>query len=68
MKLVIIQIFKNLIGMLISKHMIFWALELAAKQTSNKVDDNLLGLVRGAYDNDVDKVKESAEALLENLK
>jgi hypothetical protein len=68
MKLVLIQIVKNLVGMLVTKHMIFWALELAAKQTSNKIDDNLLGLVRGAYDNDPDKVKESAEALLENLK
>lgn len=55
---------KNAVGMLVGKRMIFWALELAAKQTDNKIDDNAVGLVRAAYENDADGVRECAERIL----
>lgn len=63
MKFVIAKILKNLLGMLVTKHMIFWALELATKQSKNKIDDNVVKLVRAAYDADNAKLKEAVEAL-----
>ena len=56
---------KNIVGMLVGKRMIFWALELAAKQTDNKIDDNAVGLVKAAYENDDAGVREHAEQILE---
>lgn len=68
MKAVVARIFKNLIGMLITKHMIFWGLELATKQTKNKVDDNVVKLVRAAYDADDKKLREAVENIASELK
>lgn len=56
---------KNLVGMLVGKRMIFWALELAVKQTDNEIDDNAVGLVKAAYENDTGGVRRHAEQILE---
>lgn len=53
----------NLIGMLMTKAMILWGLKFAAKQTKNKIDDDIVLLVEGAYDNDEEKVRAAIEAL-----
>lgn len=55
---------KNLVGMVLTKRMIFWALEIAAKQTDNEIDDNAVGLVKAAYENDPDGVRKYAEQIL----
>lgn len=59
---------KNLVGMLVGKRMVFWALELAVKQTNNKIDDNAVGLVKAAYENDTGGVRRHAEQILDAYK
>lgn len=68
MKAIAARILKNLVGMLITKHMIFWGLELATKQTKNKVDDNVVGVVKAAYNNNDKELRESVEKILTELK
>lgn len=58
----------NLIGMLLTKKMIIWALEYATKQSSNKIDDNAVVIIKSLYDNDIDKVQEGVEGLTESIK
>ena len=55
---------KNLVGMLIGQRMVFWALELAAKQTDNAIDDNAVALIKAAYKNEPDDVRKYAELVL----
>lgn len=54
---------KNIVAMMLTKTMVFWALELAAKKSDNKIDDAVLELVRAAYDNDADSFKDAVEKL-----
>ena len=56
---------KNLVRMLVGKQMVFWALELATDQTDNEIDDNAVGLVKSAYENDGAGVRRHAEQILE---
>lgn len=58
----------NLIGMLLTKKMIIWALEYATKQSSNKIDDNAVVIIKSLYENDIDKVQEGVEGLTEAIK
>lgn len=54
---------KNLLAMLITKRMVFWALELAASRTETKVDDHVVALVKSAYENDDAGVRQAIEGL-----
>jgi K+ transporter len=54
----------NLVKMLIGPKMILWMLRMAAKQSDNIVDDNIVLLVEGAYENDNVKVKSAVSALM----
>jgi len=54
--------------MFIGKKMIMWALKLYTSTTKNVVDDNIVLLTEGAFDNDIDKVMAAAEALVTEYK
>lgn len=58
----------NLFRMFIGKKMIMWALKLYTSTTKNVVDDNIVLLTEGAFDNDIDKVMAAAEALVTEYK
>ena len=58
----------NLIGMLVTKHMIVWGLKFAVSQTSNKIDDNAVDIVEGLYENNEEQVKKGVEGLTLSLK
>lgn len=68
MKTAIVLMLKNMIAMLITKRMIFWALEFAVKQTDNKVDDNAVRIIKGLYDNQIAEVQAGIEGLTEAIK
>ena len=67
-KALLIQIFKNLGTMLVSKKLIIWAVRTLPKLSKNKVDDNVGLLVEGALNNDVDMVLKAAEAIINALR
>lgn len=54
--------------MLITKSMVFWMLEKWAGYTDNDIDDNVLLVVKGAYDSDKAMLKKGVEGLLKALK
>lgn len=62
--MIVAKAVKNAVGMLVGRRMIFWALELAAKQTDNKIDDNAVSLIKAAYENDPEDVRKYAEQIL----
>lgn len=68
MKTAIVLMLKNMIAMLITKRMIFWALEYAVKQTDNKVDDNAVRIIKGLYGNQIEEVQAGIEGLTEAIK
>ena len=53
--------------MLLTKKMIFWALEIAAAQTKTAIDDNVVGIVKAGYDSDKEALKKHLEKLLSDL-
>lgn len=68
MKTAIVYLLKKLVAMLVTKKMIFWALELAAKQTDNKIDDNVIRLIKAAYDGDDAGFRAAVEGIIGALK
>lgn len=60
---ILIKSAKNLVAMLLTERMIFWALEVASSKTSTKVDDYLVAAVKAAYHNDEDELKKAIEDL-----
>ena len=68
MKTAIILMLKNLATMFISQAMIFWVLDKYTKYTDNLIDDNVVLIVKGAFENDVDLVKKGIDGLLVILK
>lgn len=72
MKTAILFILKTLVTnvakMLVSKKMVYWTLETWAKNTDNKIDDNVVLIVEGAYDADTEKLKLGVEGLLAEMK
>ena len=66
MKTIILMLVKNLATMLITKSMVFWMLEKWAGYTDNDIDDNVLLVVKGAYDSDKEMLKKGVEGLLQN--
>ena len=60
-------IFTNLLRMFLGKKMVLWALKLAASVSDTKVDDNMVLLVEGAYENDDTKVKQAVSELTKIL-
>jgi len=66
-KAVIVMIIKNLVAMLLTKKMIFWALEIAAAQTKTAIDDNVVGIVKAGYNSDNEALKLHLESLLSDL-
>ena len=67
MKAVILVMLKNAARMVLTRKVIIWGLKLAAEKTDNKIDDNFVSLGEALYDNDVEKVMESATRLVEEL-
>lgn len=67
MTLAIKLMLKNLLRMFLGKKMVLWALNLAASTTDTKVDDNMVLLVEGAYENDDTKVKQAVTELTKIL-
>lgn len=67
MTLAIKLMFTNLLRMFLGKKMVLWALKLAVSVTDNKVDDNMVLLVEGAYENDAAKVKQAVSELTKIL-
>ena len=59
------MLIKNLVTMLITEKMIIWSLEVAAKYTDNKVDDNIVLIVKGAYKSDTEMIKKGIEGLMD---
>lgn len=53
----------NLLGMFMTKAMIIWGLKFATKQTKTLIDDDMVLLIEGAYENDAEKVRAAIEAL-----
>jgi hypothetical protein len=62
---ILITVGKNLLAMLLTERMVFWALELAAKKTKNKVDEQVVKLVKAAYRSDEQRLREAVESLAE---
>lgn len=58
---------KNLVLMLVRWPMIKWILTLMAKQTTNKIDDNIILLVDAAYNKDEETFKVALEAITNEL-
>lgn len=50
--------------MLAGKEVIFWCMELVAKQTDNKLDDNAIPLLEALYDGDQEKFQYFCEELV----
>ena len=65
MKAMIVLMLKNPASMILGPKMILWGLRLATTLSSNKIDDNCVGIIEAAYENDVEKLKKSAEALVD---
>lgn len=61
------QIGQNLLIMALNKTVILWALRLAAKQTDNKIDDNVIEVVDAAYEADTERLKSSVENIVKEL-
>ena len=68
LKLLIIQLAGNIGKMILTKTVALWALKLAAKQTDNIVDDNVVKLAEAAYNNDQVGVMQAGEALVQGIK
>ncbi len=68
LKLMLTVMLKNLGKMILTKHVALWALKFAAKQTDTMVDDNIVRLAEGAYENDPAKVIAAIEAITEELR
>ena len=66
-KTLVVTLAKNLFGMLLTKHMIMWAVEKAAGYTDNLLDDHAVDLVRAGLDNDVEGVKTAITNILADL-
>lgn len=64
---VLVRAAKNLVAMLVTERMIFWALEVAAARTKTKVDDHLVAAVKAAYHNDERGLKEAVEKLMKKI-
>lgn len=67
-KLLLLKLVKSLATMLITETMILWLLGIAAKHTDNKIDDNVVLIVKGAYSSDVAMLKLGVEGLLASFK
>lgn len=63
MKAFLLVVLKNLGAMFLTQKVAIWALRLLAKQTENKIDDNVIELVASAYRNDVPAMQSAIEAL-----
>lgn len=61
------KIGQNLLIMALNKTVILWALRLAAKQTDNKIDDNVIEVVDAAYEADTERLKASVENIVKEL-
>lgn len=68
LKVVALKLIKNAIAMALTKKVALWAVKLAVHQTENKIDDNVVDLLEGCYDNDSDKVMKAVEKLVHELK
>lgn len=60
-------LFANLVSMALRWSFIKWALAQLAKKTDNLIDDNAIELVDALYKGDTEKVKQYAEAILEQV-
>lgn len=67
MKLILAKLIKNLVAMLLTEKMIIWGLQFATKQTKNKIDDNVVGIVIAGYKGDEEEMKKAIEALVATL-
>lgn len=67
MKIILAKMLKTIIGALITEKMIIWGLEFSAKQTKNKVDDNLVLIAKSAYKSDIEGIQEGIKKLTEEL-
>lgn len=62
-KIMLLRIIKNLASMVLGPEVILWGLKLATTLSDNGIDDNCVGLIDAAYNNDLPKLKEHAENL-----
>ncbi len=56
--------FTNLLGALVTRHMLFWALEHAAKRTDTLVDDHAVALIKAGVNNDREGIEKAAQGLI----
>lgn len=56
---------KNLVAMLITPPMIFWCIERAARATKfTLIDDSVVMLLKGLYENDTQSVKNGIDGII----
>ena len=49
---------------ILNRNMALWSLKFAVSQTSNTIDDDIVKLVEGAYNNDPQAIQEATERLV----
>ena len=67
MKLIVIEMIKNLLKALLGAKMFFWGAEFAASKSDNLVDDNVIAMGKAAYENDPEKMIYHAQKAIEEL-
>ena len=67
LQVVLKTVVTNLATMFVTDKVIIWALELAVKKTKNQVDDSVVKIVKGAYQNDFVAIKSGTEDLLNTI-
>jgi hypothetical protein len=60
-----VTIVKNVVATLITKRMLIWALEHAAKQTGTLVDDHAVALIKAGLNNDTAGIEQAAQDLIQ---
>lgn len=68
LKVLIVQVLKNLVAMLGTPKVAVWAAKQAAKMSDNLIDDNLVEFLDCARTNDVEGAIKYAEAALAELR